>query len=152
MECRWLGVDTIGIVENSVDVTAELADTLAPYVESGLVRLDAWGDDAAAQKHIFTWCFDQLRDTHDWVAFFDADEYLMLLERYDCHIADLTIYLLGSTIEQQVIKLRMYCLVACITLLTRLNDCAHGTERSQNHRKYPADCPPREFKPLIIQS
>lgn len=77
---RWLGVDTIGLVENSETVTPALAEQLAPYIDSGLVHLDAWGDSEPAQIKIFDSCFQRFQHTHDWVAFFDADEYLMMLE------------------------------------------------------------------------
>ena len=79
--CRWLGVDTIGIIENNVNVTTDIAEVLAPFVESGFVDLEAWGSDTPAQREAFDKCFTKYKDTHDWVAFFDADEYLMLLER-----------------------------------------------------------------------
>ena len=62
-------------------MTAAIADRLTPYVDSGFVHLDAWGNDTPAQVQAFDRCFHRFRDTHDWVAFFDADEYLMLLER-----------------------------------------------------------------------
>ena len=74
-------MDNIGITENSMNVSADLAAKLSPYMESGFLHLDAWGADRAAQNLIFTQCFERFRETHDWVAFFDADEYLMLLER-----------------------------------------------------------------------
>ena len=76
-------MDTIGLIENSVNVTDAIAKAMAPYVNSGLVQLEAWGSDTPAQREAFDRCFHQLKDTHDWVAFFDADEYLMLLERCD---------------------------------------------------------------------
>ena len=79
--CRWLGVSSIGLVENSKTLTHALEERLAPYVESGFVHLEAWGDDTPAQIKIFHSCFTKFKKTHDWVAFFDADEYLMLLER-----------------------------------------------------------------------
>ena len=81
VRCRWLGVDTIGLVENSETVTPALAEQLAPYIDSGFVHLDAWGDSEPAQIKIFDSCFQRFQHTHDWVAFFDADEYLMMLER-----------------------------------------------------------------------
>ena len=74
-------MDSIGVTENSVNVSADLAAKLSPYVESGILLLDAWGVDSPAQNYIFAQCFERFRGTHDWVAFFDADEYLMLLER-----------------------------------------------------------------------
>lgn len=80
-ECRWLGVDKISITENTVHVTRNISERLAPYIASGLVDLDAWGSDTAAQLPAFRKCFGRLKDSHDWVAFFDTDEYLMLLER-----------------------------------------------------------------------
>lgn len=77
---EWLGVDAMGIIQNDVNITAEIAEVLAPFVESGFVQLEAWGSDTPAQREAFDKCFQWFRDSHDWVAFFDADEYLILLE------------------------------------------------------------------------
>ena len=79
--CRWLGVDKIGLIDNNANVTAAIADILAPFIESGFVDLEAWGNDTPAQREAFNRCFQKFKDSYDWVAFFDADEYLMLLER-----------------------------------------------------------------------
>ena len=75
-------MDTIGIIENTVNVTDAIAEILTPYTESGFVQLEAWGSDTPAQREAFVQCFQRFKDSYDWVAFFDADEYLMLLERY----------------------------------------------------------------------
>jgi hypothetical protein len=79
---RWLGVDRIGIVENSENVSTELATALKLETESGVVELWAWGDARPSQNLAFGSCFERMRETHNWVAFIDADEYIMLLQRF----------------------------------------------------------------------
>ena len=74
-------MDKIGLIENNVNVTDAIAEVLTPFVESGFVDLEAWGSDTPAQREAFDKCFQRFKDSYDWVAFFDADEYLMLLER-----------------------------------------------------------------------
>lgn len=74
-------MDTIAITENSVRVTPAVAAALAPYTDTGLVHLNAWGREKAAQLPALKQCYRGVEATHDWVAFFDNDEYLMLLER-----------------------------------------------------------------------
>lgn len=78
---KWRGIDHIGIVENNFTVTPELQEVLAPHVASGFVDFRAFGDDAPAQNRAFAACFSRMRENHDWVAFIDADEYIMLLDR-----------------------------------------------------------------------
>lgn len=80
--CRWLGVDTIGIVENDFTVSEQLQTALDPYIKTGFVHLEAWGSDEPKQNGAFARCFRRMRPKHDWVAFFDADEFLTVLEEY----------------------------------------------------------------------
>lgn len=75
-------MDTIGIIENSFTVDPELQAALDPYTESGFVHLEAWGNEEPKQNGAFARCFRGMRSNHDWVAFFDADEFLMVLEEY----------------------------------------------------------------------
>lgn len=81
---KWRGVDMISIVEDNFTVTAALEQALQPYIASGFVHLRAWGSDQRDQRGqmaALAECFRDVRLTHNWVAFFDADEYLMLLDR-----------------------------------------------------------------------
>ena len=55
----------MGIIQNSVNVTAEIAEVLAPFVESGFVQLEAWGSDTPAQLEAFDRCFSKFKDSHD---------------------------------------------------------------------------------------
>ena len=78
--CRWLGVEQIGIVENNYTVDPGLQAVLEPYTASGFVHLEAWGNDQPKQNGAFARCFRRMREHHNWVAFFDADEFLVVLE------------------------------------------------------------------------
>jgi hypothetical protein len=73
-------VDHIYITENDVTVPQAMQDTLRPFVEDGFLRLEAWGDSEPAQMKIYDNCFKNIKDKYEWVALFDADEYLMVLE------------------------------------------------------------------------
>jgi hypothetical protein len=79
--CRWLGVDDIYMTENNETVPGAMRDALQPFVDDGFLHLDAWGNDDPSQMKIYSQCFDRNRYKYDWIAFIDADEYLMLLER-----------------------------------------------------------------------
>lgn len=73
-------MDKIGIVENNYTVSPALQDALRPYTRSGFLHLEAWGNDEKKQNGGFARCFRRMREDHDWVAFFDADEFLVVLE------------------------------------------------------------------------
>jgi hypothetical protein len=79
--CRWLGVGGIYMTENNKVVPSKVRRALKKYVDEGFVHLDAWGNDTPSQNKIYAKCFQNIRDKYDWVAFFDADEFLMLLEQ-----------------------------------------------------------------------
>jgi hypothetical protein len=81
--CRWRGVDHIGIVENAFEVTPALENALQPYIDSGYVHLSAWGSDEPSQNKAYGRCFGRVRDTYNWVAFIDADEYIMLPNKWE---------------------------------------------------------------------
>jgi hypothetical protein len=68
------------MTENSVHVPEEMQIALQPFVDTGFLHLEAWGDDKPAQLKINDKCFQNIGDKYEWVAFFDADEYLMILE------------------------------------------------------------------------
>jgi hypothetical protein len=74
-------MDSIYLTENNKVVPSALRKALQSHVDDGFVHLDAWGDDEPSQMRIYERCLQNIRDEYDWVAFFDADEYLMLLER-----------------------------------------------------------------------
>lgn len=73
--CRWLGVDHVYLTENGSKQPIE--DDIADFIESGFVTYK-WMDEPHAQMAVFYDCLKEHRSHHNWIAFFDADEYLVV--------------------------------------------------------------------------
>jgi hypothetical protein len=79
--CRWLGVAHIYLTENSPVESATLLPGLQSYVDEGFVsyRIEP---RPHAQIQIYEKCLLEYRHHHNWLAFFDADEFLILRNRH----------------------------------------------------------------------
>ena len=76
--CRWLGVDHILLTEN--DSSKPILNDIQEFVDSGFVtyRVD---NKPFNQMEAYLWCYEKYRHKFNWLAFFDADEFLVLREK-----------------------------------------------------------------------
>ena len=68
------------MTENVADPVASTTKQLRDFVADGLVTYSHEGV-ARAQMKIYYDCLVKHAHKHDWMAFFDVDEYLVLMER-----------------------------------------------------------------------
>jgi hypothetical protein len=75
--CRWLGVDHVYLTDNgSKEFRAMSASLSAAFPQSFLtLRSDTY---ERAQLKVYSWCAETLRESYNWLAFFDLDEYLVM--------------------------------------------------------------------------
>lgn len=79
--CRFVGVGTFFLRENDAPgANAALEALLEPYMQSGIVNFDYWpGAKHPAQTNWYNECAKLAQADHDWVAFIDLDEFMMVL-------------------------------------------------------------------------
>eukprot|EP00892_Ulva_mutabilis_P011470 jgi/Ulvmu1/8696/UM047_0036.1 len=84
---RWLGVDHIYLAENVVEPVATTTEQLRDLVAEGLVT---YSNErvAQAQMKVYYDCLAKHAHKHDWMAFFDMDEYVVLVDRPDQKLPD----------------------------------------------------------------
>ena len=75
---RWLGVDHVYLTENNS--AHPIKEAIADFVKGGFVTYRT-ESTPFAQIMVYKWCFNQHRKSHNWMAFFDADEYLMIRDK-----------------------------------------------------------------------
>jgi hypothetical protein len=75
--CRWLGVDHIYVTENAPEASPEMTEQLRDFVEAGFVTYDV-EPKPKAQMKVFYDCMKRAYTRYNWLAFFDADEFLVL--------------------------------------------------------------------------
>lgn len=81
-----LGFDKIFLYDNNRPGEENPIDELQDYVDSGLVEIIRWMDfSRKAQRTSYQDCWDKHQNEYDWIAFFDADEYLILNTTSDIH-------------------------------------------------------------------
>ena len=74
-----LGFDKIFIYDNNRPGEERIIDEVNDFAESGFVDVIDWPDFThRAQKTSYQDCWDKNHNSYDWIAFFDADEYLIL--------------------------------------------------------------------------
>lgn len=74
---RWIGVETVYLTEN-LPGKPEMRGPLKQYIDEGFV-VYTHEPHPQAQIRVWTSCL-QHRAKHNWIAFFDADEFLILRE------------------------------------------------------------------------
>lgn len=80
IRCRWLGVDSFFIRENSE--TTSVGDTLRPYQTAGIVDYAlAPGPKFPFQTNWYNECAKKAAVRHSWVAFIDLDEFMVILKK-----------------------------------------------------------------------
>ena len=73
--CRWLGFDHILLTENNSINPIE--EQIRDFINSGFVTYRT-NDQEHAQLEIYSWCIRTQRNRFNWIAFFDADEFLVI--------------------------------------------------------------------------
>lgn len=76
---RWLGVDHIYLTENGPTPPASLVEELQEFIDDGFItfRVDP---RPMFQQTIYVDCMTQQRHKHNWMAFIDLDEFIVLRE------------------------------------------------------------------------
>lgn len=77
---RWLGVEHVYLTENRADPDPTTAQQLRDFVSDGFVKY-SHEPLPQAQMKIYYDCLAQHAHKHDWMAFFDVDEFLVLISR-----------------------------------------------------------------------
>ena len=75
--CRWLGFDHIYLTENRSERPIRLG--IMDFINSGFVTYTTQ-KTPHAQIKTYHKCLLEHRTKYDWMAFFDADEFLLLRE------------------------------------------------------------------------
>ena len=73
--CRWLGFDHILLTENNS--INPIGEHIRDFIDSGFVTYRTETKDHA-QLAIYAWCIREQRDRFNWIAFVDADEFLVI--------------------------------------------------------------------------
>jgi len=74
-----LGFDKIFIYDNNRPGEERIIDEVNDFVDGGFIEVIEW-TDCSLKSQILSYqdCWDNHKDEYDWIAFFDADEYLVL--------------------------------------------------------------------------
>lgn len=75
---RWLGVDHVYLSENAASPTSALRAELDSFVKSGFLTYTTEPMPRSQLKAYYD-CMTQNYDKHNWLAFFDIDEFLILM-------------------------------------------------------------------------
>lgn len=73
---RNINVDNVIICDNN-DINGEvLSDVIGDYIDEGFVIIENYRGKIACQCQAYHNCFMKYKGNYDWIAFFDADEFL----------------------------------------------------------------------------
>ena len=75
--CRWLGVEKIYLMENFETPTPHFVQQIQDFVDSGLV-LHKFHGQKGYQTRWYHECMREHHSEHNWLAFLDVDEYIVL--------------------------------------------------------------------------
>eukprot|EP00892_Ulva_mutabilis_P011573 jgi/Ulvmu1/8789/UM048_0044.1 len=84
---RWLGVEHVYLTENANTASLEMQNSLGDFISQGFITY-SHEPDKNAQLKVYHDCMRQHYNKHGWLAFFDLDEYLVLLRRPEQKLAD----------------------------------------------------------------
>ena len=80
---KKLGFDKIFIYDNNHDGEEHFEDVLQKYIDDGFVEIVSFRNKEAAQLPAYNDCYSKHGNEYDWIAFFDFDEFLTLIEDKD---------------------------------------------------------------------
>jgi len=75
-----LGFDKIFIYDNNHDEEEHFEDVLQQFIDNGLVEIVSFRNKEVAQISAYNDCYRKYGNDYDWMAFFDFDEFLTLVE------------------------------------------------------------------------
>ena len=74
-----LGFDHLYLYDNAHDGEEHLADVLGDYIAGGKVTVILWTPNQEnAQREAYNDCYHRFGGRHEWMAFFDFDEFLVI--------------------------------------------------------------------------
>lgn len=82
---KKIGFDKIFIYDNNHDGEEHFEDVLQSYIDDGFVGVIDYRNKEAAQLSAYNDCYSKYGNEYDWIAFFDFDEFLTLVEDDDVH-------------------------------------------------------------------
>ena len=77
---KKLGFDKIFIYDNNHDGEERFEDVLQSFIDGGIVEIIPFRNKEAAQLSAYNDCYQKYGNEYDWIAFFDFDEFLTLVE------------------------------------------------------------------------
>lgn len=79
---KSIGFNNILFYDNNEIDDNKQYDVLKPYIDEGFVIYNDWKGKQGniVQKEAYRHCVKTYKDKYDWIAFFDADEFLELVE------------------------------------------------------------------------
>lgn len=80
-----LGFDNICLYDNNYDGEDRFEDAIGDYIDNGYVFLKDYRNRSVCQLQAYQECYDNYKDEYDWIAFFDIDEFLSLVNDNDIH-------------------------------------------------------------------
>lgn len=80
---KKLGFDKIFIYDNNHDGEERFEDVLQTFIDDGFVEVIDFRDKETAQLSAYNDCYSRYGNDYDWIAFFDFDEFLTLVEDKD---------------------------------------------------------------------
>ena len=82
---KSIGFDKIFICDNNHDGEEHFEDVLGDYIESGFVEVLDYRNKGGYQGHAYTDVYKEYGKRYQWIAFFDFDEYLTIVDGSDIH-------------------------------------------------------------------
>lgn len=82
---RSLGFDKIYIYDNNHEDEEHFDDVLGDEINEGFVEVVNWRDKEKAQREAYKDCYAQHGSEYAWIAFFDFDEFLTIVDGSDIH-------------------------------------------------------------------
>ena len=80
---KKLGFDKIFIYDNNHDGEEHFEEVLQPFIDDGFVTIIDYRNKEAVQLSAYNDCYLKYGKEYDWIAFFDFDEFLTLVEDKD---------------------------------------------------------------------
>jgi hypothetical protein len=77
MLCRWIGVEKVYLLENVDTPTQEVLEQLDDFITDGFVEYSHFGKNVY-QLMFYKECLDDHHHLHNWMAFIDLDEYIII--------------------------------------------------------------------------
>ena len=75
--CRWLGVEHVYLTENSNPPPEDMVPQLQDFIDSGFLTFRAVARPEF-QVMFYRDCMEHHRHKHNWMAFIDLDEFIVL--------------------------------------------------------------------------